>query len=588
MNPSTQTDGASTSAAQQTFDVVVIGAGCGGMACALFAAMRGLSALVIERSQWVGGTTAFSAGALWAPNTHLADPTRDSRDNARQYLQAAAGNDVTPELREAFLQTAPLAIRSLTDNSDVQLRAFAYHPDYLSELPGSTTSGRVLEALPFDARTLGEKFSLVRPPIPEFTVLGGMMVDRIDIGHLLKMTRSFASLSHATKLVGRYLLDRLRYSRGTRLVMGNALVGRLLQSLIRRDVAIWTSTEVQTFIRSGERVEGVRVVRDGEVCEVRARCGVVLATGGFNDTPTLRQDLISPVVEYTPRSRTKGGLQQMALALGARMSEVPGASAFWAPVSVRKRADGSKAVFPHFVLDRAKPGTVVVNRRGRRFLNESTSYHLFARAMQDADDGVPAFLIADRNALIRYGLGMVRPGGHGLRRFLQEGYLVEANSLDALASRLAIDAAGLKQTVERMNGFAETGIDAEYARGTTAYERNLGDPAVTPNPTLGPILTGPFYAIRLYPADIGASAGLITDAHARVLKDGDPHTPIPGLYAAGNDMQSIMGAAYPGPGINLGPAVVFAYLAIEGMFANDARVPFSSDEGDEQRLRTAV
>ncbi|MFL9913329.1 FAD-binding protein [Paraburkholderia sp. RL17-337-BIB-A] len=428
----------------------------------------------------------------------------------------------------------------------------------------------MLEALPFDGRQLGEKFALVRPPIPEFTVLGGMMVDRIDISHLLKLTRSFASLRHSMRLVGRYLLDRTRYSRGTRLVMGNALVARLLHSLIRHDVAIWTSTEVQDFLRDNERIDGVRVLRDGRVCEVRARCGVVLATGGFNDDPTPRRRLISPVVEHTPRARTKGGLQHMALALGARMSEVPGASAFWAPVSVRKRADGSNAVFPHFVLDRAKPGTVVVNRQGRRYLNESTSYHLFARTMQDADDGVPAFLIADRNALVRYGLGMIRPGGRGLRRFLRDGYLVEADSLDALAARLEIDATGLKQTVERMNGFARTGIDQDFARGTTAYERNLGDPAFSPNPTLGPITTAPFYAIRLYPADIGASAGLVTDVHARVLKAGNPRTPIAGLYAAGNDMQSIMGAAYPGPGINLGPAVVFAYLAIEGMLSEPA------------------
>ncbi|MFL9899781.1 FAD-dependent oxidoreductase [Paraburkholderia fungorum] len=571
MNSSNHSAGESARAdAAHTFDVVVIGAGCGGMACALFAAMRGLKALVIERSQWVGGTTAFAAGALWVPNTHLVDPALDTQDDARQYLQAAAGSDVTPELREAFLQAAPLAIQSLTRHSDVQLRAFSYHPDYLSALPGSTTSGRVLEALPFDGRQLGAKFALVRPPIPEFTVLGGMMVDRIDIGHLLKLTRSFASLRHSMRLVGRYLLDRMRYSRGTRLVMGNALVARLLHSLIRHDVTIWTSTEVQDLLRDNERIDGVRVLRDGQVCEVRARCGVVLATGGFNDDPTLRLRLISPVVEYTPRARTKGGLQHMALALGARMSAVPGASAFWAPVSVRKRADGSNAVFPHFVLDRAKPGTVVVNRQGRRYLNESTSYHLFARAMQDADDGVPAFLIADRNALVRYGLGMIRPGGRGLRRFLQDGYLVKADSLDALAARLEIDATGLKQTVERMNGFARTGIDQDFARGTTAYERNLGDPAFSPNPTLGPITTAPFYAIRLYPADIGASAGLVTDVHARVLKAGNPRTPIAGLYAAGNDMQSIMGAAYPGPGINLGPAVVFAYLAIEGMLSEPA------------------
>ncbi|MGF6507831.1 FAD-binding protein [Paraburkholderia sp. 32] len=445
----------------------------------------------------------------------------------------------------------------------MQLRAFAYHPDYLSALPGSTTSGRVLEALPFDGRELGAQCQLARPPIPEFTVLGGMMVDRIDIGHLLKLGRSFESFGHSVRLIGRYAIDRLGYARGTRLVMGNALVGRLLRSLQQRGVTIWTSAKVERLLGDERRIDGVTVTRNGERYDIQATCGVVLGTGGYNDNPQLRHRFIPTSVEHTPRARTDGGLQKMALALGAKISEIPGASAFWAPASVRKRRDESTAVFPHFVLDRAKPGMVLVNRHGTRYLNESTSYHLFARSMIDATNGIPGFLIADRRALARYGLRMIRPGGHRLRRFIDEGYLVEAPTLDALAARLDIDAASLRETVARMNAFAQSGIDEDFARGTTAYERNLGDPGVAPNPTLGPIDPPPFYPIRLYPADIGASTGIAADAQARVLRDGDPQQPIDGLYVAGNDMQSIMGAAYPVPGINLGPAIVFAYLAAE-------------------------
>jgi succinate dehydrogenase/fumarate reductase flavoprotein subunit len=555
----------SNEAARETFDVVVIGAGGGGMACALFAALKGMRTLLIERSEYVGGTTALSAGALWIPNTSFGEASGDTQENARTYLDEATNKRSPHALREAFLDAGPKAVGILNERTDVKLRAFTYHPDYLSALPGSTTSGRVLEALPFDGRELGAQFSLVRPPIPEFTVLGGMMVDRIDIGHLMKLGRSFESFKYSTRLIARHAVDRMSHARGTRLVMGNALVGRLLRSLQKHDVSIWTKTSVERFIGDDRRVTGLVVTRDGKPQEIHATRGVVLATGGYNDNPRLRSQYIPASVEYTPRARTDGGLQKLAIALGAKMSEIPGASAFWAPASVRKRADGSTAVFPHFVLDRAKPGTVFVNKHGKRFLNESTSYHLFARGMIDATDGVPGYLIADKHALAKYGLGMIRPGGRGLKRFIAEGYLVEAPTLDELAKRLQIDADGLRDTVARMKRFAASGIDEDFARGTTAYERNLGDASVTPNPTLRAIDNAPFYAIRLYPADIGASAGIVTDEHARVLKDGNPETPIEGLYVAGNDMQSIMGAAYPAPGINLGPAVVFAYLAIEGM-----------------------
>lgn len=220
------------------------------------------------------------------------------------------------------------------------------------------------------------------------------------------------------------------------------------------------------------------------------------------------------------------------------------------------------AVFPHFVFDRSKPGTVCVGRDGRRFVNESTSYHRFVQAMYGANrDGstIPAFLIADARALRAYGLGMVRPGGLGLRRYLKNGYLIRAESLRELAERAGIDAGGLLQTVMRMNGYARSGMDPEFARGSIVCERANGDPAQGgPNPTLGPIGTPPFYAVRLWPGDIGAATGLVCDENARVQgRDG----PIHGLYACGADMHSVMGGVYPAPGITIGPAIAFAYIA---------------------------
>jgi succinate dehydrogenase/fumarate reductase flavoprotein subunit len=228
---------------------------------------------------------------------------------------------------------------------------------------------------------------------------------------------------------------------------------------------------------------------------------------------------------------------------------------------LRRRSDGSQAVFPHFVMDRAKPGMLTVNRAGERFVNESTSYHMFALAMQRADKAsIPAYLVCDAEALRRYGLGMVRPGGKGLAPFLADGYLTAGRTLDELAHKLSIDAAGLKASVTKMNAHAEAGSDPDFQRGVTAYQQNIGDPGRSGrNPNLGPLTQAPYYAVRLVPGDIGAATGLVTDAQAQVLGEGDD--PIAGLYAVGNDMHSIMGGVYTAPGITLGPGLVFAYLA---------------------------
>lgn len=548
-------------------DLIVIGAGGAGMAAALFAAVEGLQVLVLESTEYVGGTTAFSGGTTWIPNTHLAASVGadDSIDNARTYLNKVVDGYGNPELIDSFLVNGPKAIEKLEHATEVRFRAFAAHPDYQSDVEGSTAFGRALEPLPFDGRLLGDAFAMIRPPIPEFTLFNGMMVDRYDIGHLLRMTKSWRSFCHSAALFGRYAIDRLGHARGTRLVMGNALIGRLLHSLLQRQVPIWTRANVKAITSNGHRVVGVRAARAGELHELRARRGIVLASGGFNRNPAMRGRLIDPAAPYSPLA--PGGTGEaidLALGLGARIGERAFDTVLWAPVSVRKRSDGSTAVFPHFIMDRGKPGTVVVNQAGNRFLNETTSYHLFGHAMIEAHHRspcIPAYLIADRRALLAYGLGMVRPGAHGLRYFMDDGYLVEAHTLDELARTLGIVAAGLRESVDQINRAAETGIDPQFGRGTTLYQRNLGDPSVRPNPTLGRIEQSPFYAVRLYPGDIGASCGLLTDKHACVL--GGDGEPVPGLYAVGNDMNSVMGGTYPGPGITLGPAMAFAYSAVQ-------------------------
>jgi succinate dehydrogenase/fumarate reductase flavoprotein subunit len=550
------------------YDVIVIGAGAGGMSAALFAAIEGQSVLLIESTEYLGGTTALSAATVWVPNSmHAAKVSSgDSVDTVRRFLDGVVGNHSSAEMRDAFLASGPDAIAALEAQTEVNFRPYATHPDYEQQVEGATLRGRSMEPLPFDGRRLGKALDLVRRPIPEFTIFGGMMVDRTDIGHLLGLTKSVASLAHATKVIGRYGVDRLTRSRGSRLVMGNALVGRLLKSLLDRRVDIVTQTQVQSFVLDAKGVAGVVASSEGVTRTIRANVAVVLAAGGYNRNKTRRADMLHvPVPEYSPAAPGHmGAMQDLAIALGARFGDGNADNAFWAPVSVRQRSDGTTAVFPHFVLDRSKPGTVCVNQLGRRFVNESTSYHDFARAMFEAhkvSPCIPCFIITDKMGLKKYGLGMVRMGTRNLAPYLADGYLTEAATVAGLATKLSMDPASLERTVAAMNTYAQTGIDPEFGRGTTAYHRHNGDAAHGPNPCLGPIATGPFYAVRLYPGDIGAATGLVIDPWAQVVKDGD--VPVGRLYACGNEANSVMGGTYPGPGITLGPAITFAYRAIQ-------------------------
>lgn len=347
--------------------------------------------------------------------------------------------------------------------------------------------------------------------------------------------------------------------------MGNALVGRFLASLEAWHVPIVMETETVGFLRDEDGIGGVVLRSFGVERRVGADAAVVLAAGGFGRHLQRRVAMLhTPIPEHSPTAPgAEGALQDLAIGLGAHIGADNQDNAFWAPVSLRRRDDGSMAVFPHFVLDRSKPGTVCVDQAGRRFTNESASYHRFARAMFEANRSspcIPCYLIADALAVRRYGLGMVRMRTRDLSPFLRDGYLVEAATIPALATKLGMQAQVLVRTIARLNQTAVTGTDPDFGRGSTEYHRVNGDRTHGPNPTLGAIATPPFYALRLYPAEIGDAAGLVTDAWARVLRaDG---TPIPHLYACGNDANSMMGGTYPAPGITLGPAIVFAWRAV--------------------------
>ncbi len=488
-------------------------------------------------------------------------PPSDDIERSAQFLARAIGDRSSDVQRRAYLEAGPEAVATLESGSAVRFAPRAFHPDYMAEIEGSAIGNRAIETVEFDGKKLGAAMALVRPQSEEFTVFGGMMLAREDIPAFSRVARAplhpatWPLVVRAGLRFARHISDRMRFPRSTRLTMGNALVGRLLQTLLERDAVLALGATVEGVALDGGRVARVRLRQGGTTREIGVGRALIAATGGFNRHPKRRSRLLPEVpIEWSAIAPgATGGFHDILDGLGARYGPVGESAAFWAPVSLPPRSRGGAGVYPHFALDRAKPGFIVVDSAGDRFLNESTSYHRFGLAMQAHSPTAPppSFLIADDAAVRRYGIGAVRPGGWGRRRRLRDGYLISAPTLDALAEKLGMEPGRLTSSVDRLNEFARTGVDTDFGRGTTVYEKTNGDATHTPNPSIGVLTRGPFSAIRLYPGDIGASTGYVVDENARVL--GPDDRPIAGLYAIGNDMQSVMADRYPGRGVTLGP-----------------------------------
>ena len=560
------------------YDVIVLGAGAGGMAAAVVAANEGLKTLLLETTEYVGGTTAISGGMVWVPNNAkmAAAGLADTAEAARAYLDATAGtvngDNSSAALRQVFLDQAPGAIDYFDRHTHVNLVPLPFYPDYYPDEAGATQGGRVMEPLAFDARELGESFKLLRPPLPEFTLLGGMMVARPDIVHFRRLFKSPASALRVARLVAAYAMQRMTLHRGAALVLGNALAGRLLKSLLVLDVPIRLKTATNRLLLEDGRVTGVEIATAAGVRTIKARRGVVLAAGGFSHDAKLRDSLLpaEAAMHSAAGPGNSGDGIKLAQSVGGQIPDDNASNAFWAPISRFTRGDGSPGVYPHTVTDRGKPGMMAVNGEGRRFTNESNSYHEFVKAMlrsHNQSPTIPAHLICDHQSLWQYGLGAVKPMCLRLAPYINSGYLIQAQNLDQLAQKIGVPGRHLKETVAAYNADAERGEDRAFGRGSNAYHKYVGDPANQPNPCMRPMATTPFYAVTLYPGDLGTAAGARSNGNGAVLDGGG--RPIPGLYACGNDMNSVMGGSYPGPGITLGPALVFGYLAAMHMAHGD-------------------
>ncbi len=536
------------------------------MTAACVCAAEGLRVLLVEKTGRIGGTTAISGGMVWLPanaKMRLAG-LADSSEQAAAYLDATVPGEDNAAARSAFLSRCNEALDYLERRTSLLFRPVIRYPDYYQSAPGSTTGGRVLEPVPFEGTRLGRYFNLLRSPLPEFTLFGGMMIDRADIPHFRRIGRSIGSTLRILRLVLRHAWQRARHPRGTSLVLGNALAARLLRSVLDLQVDVMLDTEVLELLTDKSQIRGVTCVSDGVRKHIVADRAVVLATGGFSHDPAGRANYLPQAAgpySAVPDSNTGDGMRAGA-AVGAATPTQRGGNAFWVPVSVFRRKDGSQAVFPHTVTDRAKPGAIVINQEGRRFLNEAVSYHEFVRALIGANasgSAIPSYLICDRDFIWSYGLGAVKPFTMRLSPYLRSGYLVSASTLEELAGRLHVPEKALAETVSVFNSGAVEGLDPAFGRGGDAYQRHMGDADHKPNPCVAPIVRAPFFALALYPGDLGTAAGLATNEKAQVLDSSG--RVIPNLYACGNDMHSVMNGAYPGPGITLGPALVFGYIA---------------------------
>lgn len=563
-------------------DVLVVGSGAGGLASAVCAAHRRLDVLVVEKEPLFGGTTARSGGWMWIPCNGPARRAgvEDSIEQARIYLQHETGAHFDPERIDAFLEAGPKAVEFFETETALKFDLGPTFADYHPDAPGGVPGGRSIVAQPFDGRKLGPEIARLRPPLWEITFLGLMIGTGKELLHFFNVMRSPVSAFYVAKLLLRHFRDRLVHGRSMRLMNGNALAGRLAKSCFDKGVPIWTNAPVRELRRdSSGRVTGAIVHSETGPVEVAARKGVVLAAGGFPQDAIRRMALMPHApsghehVSPAPPGNTGDGLRLGEAAGGAVQADLPHAAA-WVPVSRPPRGDGTYGVFPHFV-DRSKPGVIAVTRSGRRFVNEAESYHDFCQAMvrrcaeeavaeSAGGNGEPAaWFVADHRAFRKYGLGYAKPAPVPYERLVRSGYLIRGETLADLARRIGADGAALERTVDAFNAHARSGEDPEFGKGSTAYNRSLGDPDWKPNPCVAPLERPPYYAVRLHVGDLGTFAGLRTNANAQVL--GDDGAPVPGLYAAGNDAASIMGGNYPGGGITLGPAIAFGYIAARHM-----------------------
>ncbi|MFD1554240.1 FAD-dependent oxidoreductase [Paraburkholderia silviterrae] len=550
-----------------TCDLVVVGSGAAGLATAITARKRGLDVIVLEKEPVFGGTTALSGGVLWIPLSQYGRQQNpaDTVERVREYMMSETGSNYDADAVQCFIQNGPRMVEFFERETEMKFVPTLY-PDYHPDAPGGVDIGRSILAAPYDIRALGKDMRRLKPPLETITFMGMMFnSSNADLKHFFRATRSIVSFCYVARRLATHIKELVLYRRGINVTSGNALAARLAKSALAIDIPILTSTPVKELLSEDGKVAGVRAsAADGDL-RITARHGVVLACGGFpHDLKRIAQvyahvkrggEHLSP----TPVGNTGDGLSMAEKVGGAVALGFADASA-WMPVSRVPIGRGRTGVFPH-LLDRYKPGVIGVLRSGQRFTNESNSYHDVGAALIRACEGereTAMWLICDKVALGKYGLGYAKPAPMPVGPLVRQGYLIKGETIGELARNCGIVPAALEKTVHAYNLDAGRGEDPAFHRGRTSFNRYLADPDNKPNPCVAPIATGPFYAVKVVMGDLGTFDGLRTSVTGEVLRaDGSQ---IEGLYAVGNDRRSVMGGNYPGAGITHGPNMTFGYV----------------------------
>ncbi len=560
------------------YDVVVVGSGAAGMTAALTAAQHGLSVVVIEKAAHYGGSTARSGGGVWIPGNKAlrASGRPDDREDARTYLHSIIGDVVPKERIDTYIDRGAEAFDFVLDHTPLKMRWVPGYSDYYPEAPGGRAAGRSCEPKPFDAKILGaERFNL-EPAYSKAPL--NVVVTQADFKQLNLIRRHPRGMLRAMRVGARTTWARLT---GKHLLgMGQALAAALRKGLLDADVPLLLNTPLTKLIVEDDRVAGVEAEHEGETVRFTARYGVVLASGGFEHNAEMRHAYQrEPITtEWTTGApaNTGDGIRA-GLELGADIDIM--ADAWWGPTIFK----GGK---PWFCLaERNLPGCIIVNADGERFGNESAPYVEAVHTMYGGEHGqgegpgenVPAWLVFDQRYRNRYIFAGLQPGQRFPSRWMENDLIVQAPTLAELATKIDVPEQKLAATVERFNGFAATGVDEDFRRGDSAYDKYYGDPTVKPNPCLAALEQGPFYAAKIVPGDLGTKGGLVTDTAGRVLRE--DRTVIEGLYASGNVSAPVMGHTYAGPGATIGPAITFGYLAVLDIAKRKKEQPAAATAG---------
>ena len=540
-------------------DLVIAGSGGGGMVAGLAALDSGLEPLIVEKQALVGGSTGLSGGIVWLPNNPLmrADGIADSHEDGLAYLADVVGDigaPSSPERREMFL-TAGYEMVNFLIRKGVRLVRCAGWSDYYPNHKGGNSVGRAVEGIPFNAAKLGAWSDRVQPPLAKAY---GFVVLTNELRSVQYFNRAPRAFAVATRVFLRSTAARI--ARRQILTNGSSLIAQMLKSMIDLcdgEPPVWTNAAMDNLIVEDGRVVGARIVRDGARLNVEARKGVLLAAGGFGHNADMRRrysgDQPNEAQWSIANAGDTGEVLQTAMRLGAKADLLD--EAWWLP-SVFIANGGATAA--SLGSGRQRPGAIYVDSTGRRFCNESNSYVEVGKAMY-ANKAVPCWMVFDDGYVRRY-----VAGANPLKRrlpleLIASGAVKRADTIGDLARQIEVPADALARTVQRFNDFAAKGLDPDFGRGQSAYNDCLGDPGYRPNAAIGPVERAPFYATKVYPADVGTCGGVITNEHAQVLDEHD--RVIDGLYATGNTTATVMGRTYPGAGASIANSMVFGYVA---------------------------